>query len=1026
MKKRIIVSTMASVMAINAVSSMVASADFADVKTMVVNKAQLQDFVENDKELVDLVNGGIEQYGTVSGEKFMNAYEYASAIAYDEKASANEVTAAWLMLKAAKDKLGFHTKEELQGLIRQYKGDYDRQNQLNEYDLIYTEDSYNEFVTAYVEALDAVESDDRLVITDAYEKLDSKGKALNKLDTVKKSDMHAAKVAFEEALKLEFAWQPWARCKVPAGHKDYKDKNYTWGALYAGVKDKKDDLMAQYANFDAMKGTNETSNVDIVNAVKNMKAYAENLTSFKGDLASGYETQVNTLLKDYSNRLVYDFGSDVAAAVAKDLVDVAGGLDKVQFLLSNGKYIDANDLTSITASTDITAANKASYWNVKTSGGKTVSATLEVKLKSGASNNLYYVLDKNDRLYNGNNPIRFDGANYFYATKAAATAAAGETGRVMTLSKGLTLNLTNYLGVDGLTVGESYSLSITVSDANGAVTNLGTGVGTATAAVDTIVGGLSDMVSALENGVSGLDSVASASEIAKLKAAAESTYATFVAAVDALSAVDAASVASPDEINASIDALKAAQKAGSDLQKVAKYGAVSAVTGVNALVSTDWAALDDELKTAVTASYLNYANAYLDAYNDAMDDLVSQALTKFDGSSYTNNENNSSAPDYTSSKGNDGNKSSFTHVSLPAALLMAERFKDLYWADINLIDNTNMIVEQTGVDQTSSRPRTNAWKLLYNYLKYALADRFGDKAADQYGLTDVEDLIKKADTLAKDTIETALFEAAHNAMVKDRTGAREWTMLARDGQKAKAYIDAWTEYNVITRKVADDYNSHDMYNMLNDSYKWLTDEKNAFAYSYEDIITLMANVAKTIDEGKLDSKVLDDLKKKLLDTAYDALTLGTDDAQLVFGGDGASIAEEINGGMFNNDGTINVHNRLFTLDKNFNYLVVDVNSDTGAAVFATVTKNNFHLAVKKDYEGLDKAYQAAIAPPKDELVYDVDGKDGVNVADAVALLDLIGAGKTDVKKHDYDKSGRVDVQDVVNLIDRIGKGEFNK
>lgn len=201
MKKRILASSMASVMALSSVSVVA----FADEKISgeSVTKAQLQAYID---EMDKFIDSELEEYGSAQDEKFQNAVDHAKLVLEDSESTKNEYTAAYQMVKAVKAKLEKYTAKDLEKKLSEYKSVYDSENILNEEfeDLIYDEDDYSDFVAAYDDADAMVDSGDARLITDAYVNLVDAYKDLEENDTVTKAEFRTALRQYEElALKMK-------------------------------------------------------------------------------------------------------------------------------------------------------------------------------------------------------------------------------------------------------------------------------------------------------------------------------------------------------------------------------------------------------------------------------------------------------------------------------------------------------------------------------------------------------------------------------------------------------------------------------------------------------------------------------------------------------------------------------------------------------------------------------------------------------------------------------------------------------
>ncbi|MBP1563775.1 MAG: dockerin type I repeat-containing protein [Oscillospiraceae bacterium] len=216
LKKRILASSLASVMALSSVS-VVAFADETATAGYgeTVTRPELKEYL---KTCDDLINGDINNYGSVQAVRFQEAYDHAAYVAADAEATETDFIAAYQMLKAVRDKLQQFTNEQLKELLDECKPTYDRNNILNEEinDYIYNEDAFATFRSAYDDAESVVEVDDLMIVTDAYITLDDAYKALeaNKKTPVHKTEYRAVIKEYEAMIKQFSKYEKWRRGTV--------------------------------------------------------------------------------------------------------------------------------------------------------------------------------------------------------------------------------------------------------------------------------------------------------------------------------------------------------------------------------------------------------------------------------------------------------------------------------------------------------------------------------------------------------------------------------------------------------------------------------------------------------------------------------------------------------------------------------------------------------------------------------------------------------------------------------------------
>lgn len=1043
MKKRIIASTMASVMALSTAATMlVASADVADFKNQSVSKKQLESFLA-DKEVENLVNGGTDEYGTNAGENFLKAVEYAEGLLDDENATADDYTVAYLMIKAAYGELHQWTKEDLELKLAECKSAYDTNNELNERgDEVY-KTGWDAFEDAYDNAEDAVDSEDTLEITDAYDELDAAFKKLVKWPIKTKTDIGKARKAYEDLVKMEYKYQPWARGQVTGTGTKYDKETFAWGTLYAHVYSAQDNLTSAIKEFTDIKGLDQTTDPQIVAAVDAMEKAVKILNGFDSSFENKRkEGNIDDLLTQYHGQLVYEYNADLAATIAVDFVSAAGGdISKVEFMKNNGVFATIADVSSIDASTDDT---KAEWWNVIRASGKTVEASLEIRAK-GTSNDIYYILDNNTKLANGKNAIFNNSGVYFYndidAAKTAASTAGIPVANVKTLRKGKdSFVISDHIGVTSAEYIANAGISVTnpatesadvvalvtgdistnVTALKTAATNASTKANSLTS--DTSSSGNDDKVTeAVKNGI-----VEKADALYDAVEALE-TAVTAVTDADAVTGADLDAIQTAyNAIAAKVTALTAAATAASvSLQTATLASLTTDVTTAQTTLDGNFGSGDGKFGKLVS----DYKAAYADAASAAAGDGYIAANGVYDSADvqfsnqlqFDYDDDNTNDFSMVSYDSNRPNGSDLTVASIGKALIMVDAFRAKNWSSVTELDN--QLTFNESLDMTGTTVRADAWKLLYNYLKYALEDNFKATAGKTYTLKDVEELIAKADELDDLTIKTSLFSASHDALIKDRKGARDWVKMAKaDDNKNKLvrYKDNVSEYTVTTAKAADSYNSTEIWNRLNKSYDQLKKELDAFKYRFVDIIETMKDIAVELDGTKFDSKTKENLAKQLNKTALALLNVD----QLTFAGTGADdvAGEDV---LFADDATWNRENRLFTYGKAFtNGIATTWNASGNVATKATVTwdtEAQTHNTMKTEYEKLVADYKKAVedlSKPA-EKVRDVNGDGEIDVNDVMELLKVIANTDKPDLKYDYDDSKEVDVNDVMDLLKYI-------
>lgn len=1047
MKKRIITSMMTSVMALSgAASALVASAadlDYEDYKSQTVTKAELRAFMDT-KTIKDLVDGGIDDYGSVSGENFQKAVDYANAVLEDVGAGDEEVVVAYQMVKAAKAALKQHTKEELQILVAECKPTYDKDNVLNEDDAIYPEDLWGEFADAFDTADDCKDSDDILDTTDAWDALDSAYKALEPLDTVTKREIESARSAYIKALEREFDYQPWQRGTVSDSGTGYDGKKFAWGALYAHVATGKDALMNTYEDFTKIKGRTITSNPTIVKAVSTMKKAAKVLDGFdsKFDSAST-KKPVTDLLKKYHGQLVYTYNQDQALAVASSFTKAVADAD------GEAKFSVGDATKTYSIAKTFTAGSGAfddnGFWLVDTSAptdykplGKDKSATavtklIGAKIEVKTTEKVWFVVKTDQQLENNEYAIvDMDGnGKYFDDEDGVNTYMNGKTNLAKkSINANTTYDLAKYIPVTPDDVHENLVQFVDAKDVNADSTVSTALASVMTAISTTVLGGISAFLGSVT------DAVAQASSLVVGTSTGNVAQENKTAVVNAIASVQDAATAIKDLTSTSTDTLAEFKDLKGKISALDEL--VDAV--INACPTQDTLTTPQALGTLIediqnlTTAYSVLAtavsgsafNSLVDTYEDEFNNVALGMVDEIDFSA--NNEYfdksgevlNKKELSFTPSSGTDAfnlastygdmrsdNGIDFTTVSIDKAMLLYKDFTDTN------IDQTGAYgldnIEDLPTGMVEDKNYSKAWKLLYNYMKYALEDQFVASAEKTHTWRDVRDLKEDAEELINKTIDTQLFYVSHNALVDNVNAASEWLKVRA---KDRSYEDYITAYPVDIAAVGGnvsagtEQNSTQMYNTLKDTYDQLNDEYKGFAYSYEEISKKMADIAKEIDDGKFSEDVAKELTKALQDTADRFLKV-----EAVEDDDNNELPDS---DLFNDDGTMNMANRLYTSTSDIK-LYTDKNVD--AEIAKAKDSNKTHYNMLEKYKELCDLYTKATAEPEDKVTTDVDGN-GVELelADVQKMLQLFVDNKGEVAKHDFDGDGKITIDDVSKLL----------
>lgn len=380
LRRKILTSAMASVMALTSISAVAFADETAtDVKN-VKTKADLEAYVKSFDSFRDRE---LENYGSISGERFLSALEYAENVLESTTATVDDYTVAYAMIEAVYNKLAIHTASELRDLLKKCKTAYESENIYNEElgDPIYVDENssnteikkygYTYFKDAYEEADSVVSSSDSRIITDAYEALDDQFSNLKSCPVVTKAQFRTALKAYEKMLQNEFKYESWRVGSLgtdwinldaidgEAGWWGYSGQKFAYGTLYAHLAGAYAEILNQYNTMDNIKSLSKTSDNAIVQgyfAAKNAVLVMENWTPDDTNRAS--KKNVQTLLNEYHGRLVYDYNTSGATELYS-AVTTAGGADLMVEVVQNEdgatKFVKASE-------------HNGSVWNVSKSG----------------------------------------------------------------------------------------------------------------------------------------------------------------------------------------------------------------------------------------------------------------------------------------------------------------------------------------------------------------------------------------------------------------------------------------------------------------------------------------------------------------------------------------------------------------------------------------------------------------------------------------------------------------------------------
>lgn len=458
LRRRILASAMASVMAIGSVA-VVASAEETTATTQAKTKADLEAYVKSFDKFRD---DDINDYGSLSGEKFLDAIEYAENVLEDDGSTVDDYTVAYAMLEATYNKLKIYTAQELKSLLDANKKNYEQGNVYNEElgDPVFEEAGYATFEEAYADAESVLNSSDSRIITDAYEALDAAASNLSRYAVVTKAQFRTALKEYEAMLQKEFKYESWrvgtmttdwvdlktiSSDQNQTGYWGYSGQNIAYGALYDHLAAANEEINAAYEQMDEIKSLKQTSLTDIVrgyyaavNAVAVMNAWSPD------DTNRASKANVQKLLNEYHSRLVYDYAKADADELFVKVTTICGDNLKVLITINDGQATKWVDLSKAKDKAEFEAylADNGGAWNVTAAdytadpdgdgSGIAYNKLAEAGLNIKAGSQFYIPLD--------------DDGKYWRQSEGLTTTKP--TGKYKLITKNVNVNLADYIKVD--------------------------------------------------------------------------------------------------------------------------------------------------------------------------------------------------------------------------------------------------------------------------------------------------------------------------------------------------------------------------------------------------------------------------------------------------------------------------------------------------------------------------------------------------------------------------------------------------
>lgn len=373
LRRRILASAMASVMAIGSIAAVASAEDTAVATANVKTRDDLTSYVKSFDKFRE---NEIYDYGSLAGEDFLDALEYADNVLADSSATTIDYTVAYSMIESVYTELLKHkyTADQLKDLIKKYQKDYDTNNILNDElgDNRWSPESFSTFEAAFEDAEAVASSSDSRIITDAYEVLEDAHSKLSALTAVTKKDFRTALKAYETALQKEFAYDSWRRGEIKNSGWQFDGMNVAYGLIYNYVASANTTINAKYEILDQIKELNTTTQTDIVDAYNDCVLATKVLNGFTADDTNrATKANVKTLMNTYHGRLVYDYNTTAAVDLYAEIVKKVGKTNIHNKIGDNYSYtIDKKKAALASTDSDI--------WYI-TGGSKLNSAELTIK-----------------------------------------------------------------------------------------------------------------------------------------------------------------------------------------------------------------------------------------------------------------------------------------------------------------------------------------------------------------------------------------------------------------------------------------------------------------------------------------------------------------------------------------------------------------------------------------------------------------------------------------------------------------------
>lgn len=1023
LRRRILASAMASVMAIGSVAVVASAEDTAAATKQMKTKADLEALV---KSYDSFRTKEINDYGSKSGENFLDALEYAENVLDETKSTVEDYTVAYQMVTATYNALKVYTVEELSTLVKANKSKYESNNVNDELlgDTIYKNDNdqWNTFVAAYENAESLITSKESRYISDAYEELEEAVKNLTPESTVTKAQFRSALKTYEQLKQKVYTYDTWRRGSYDDGWVEmesgnfwkYKGKEMSFGALLSYLTSQetngKTGFYDVYNELDEQKTVSKTSLAKYVEAYNTVVEANDALKNWNADDTNrASKATVKSLINKYRSRLVFDFCSDEAEDLLDAIVaavDAAGAtLEYASGDAADPWQYELSDDVEITDPTDPNLKAKTKY-NKLVSASLTVWTTSEKNDGSGEKfasweYRGFWIPVTDDGMYDNSRPVvtKKEDATTGYkfvsvGSKFDITSVIDTTGKITLVANGsaggraaavkTTAGDVLRNTVDAVKAAEDMEANGGDFNDNGTVYHLdGIATQTTKAELDKVAATCekADAWKTYSDGYVAAYKALKAA-LAELKTAASAAK-PVTATVNAKAAAVNKAVKNMNAYNASGSKFKALQDSGNqnawNMGKIAGMYANSAKAASNAALKLSGVIVnadrDRTVDNTLTNGILDKPGEYMVAWGFS----AQPSIYLNDKAGYIDVE----------------------YVDLETAMKLAElyiegdtaKIADDTKNDIYKLNSTGEILK--GAAKMSSLE----WTMVYRYLSYALADKY-DVAVGKYTKADVVELLEKSYDLAEKTGDAAIFQYNHNLLVDARKEASDWVAAANKDRQYKDNVSA-----------PNGRNSTDMYKTLNDAYTALEKDFGVFKYSFSEIYNKLAAYAEMIDENELEPN--DTLKTAMEKTALKLSTVGDLDKDL-------KVA--IDNEAFTSDRFFQGFNRVYTNTSTDNTYDIVIGADkTGKNITVTLPKAKSTSAALSHYELMEafEALEAEVAKQTTPttLLGDVNGDGVVNALDAAAILKaVVNNTAIDVAVGDYNADGAVNALDAAAIL----------